>query len=309
MQLFRFKNSSLTALVCLSVTVSACGKMPLADSSTESSPGDNKGEIPQGETGSGVAFTGSVVSAFEVVVDGAPYRDMEDFYTAEAGRLAKKISDAGYAGASNVRFDAELGFLDLWRQMTVFVIAEGTEGYMSNGLVSNNGSFSVSLPEDAAGDSYKVRANKRIKVLFTYENMAKTFCYNFSAVQQNVSLAARAKPILLSRFESSLTAYDCPESTEASELQVPKFKTSSQASSETIQPGMSKAQVSVALGVSGLTILDANNWCYSPESNDAICEVAYQNTSCRCSLLFDSKGLLSQQSNISPERLKDGAWK
>ncbi len=290
----------------MSMGLSTCGQvMQTGDSSTTEVAQASTQPTTTGSTEVGVQFTGAVISAFSVTVDGASYGDMEQFYTAEQGRLAKKISDAGYAGATNVRFDAQLGFLDLWHNMSVFIVADGNQGYMASGNIDSNGAFAIKLPDDAVGDSYNVRANKRIRVNFNYESTSKTFCYNFSAVQQSVSLAARAKPILLNKFESTLTAYDCPVDAPVSSLKIPNAPS---ANVSAIYPGMSKSEVSVTLGVEGLTITDASNWCYTPSTNDTICDVPYKNT-CRCLLHFDTKGVLTTQTNILPARLKDGSWK
>jgi hypothetical protein len=252
----------------------------------------------------GLFFRGAVVSAFEVVVDGVRYKDMEQFYTAEQGRLSKKFLDAGYPSASHVRFEAELGFLDLWRHMNVFVLAEGNTGYMASGRVESNGSFAIKLPLDAVGDSYRVRANKRIKVKFQTAEVLHTFCYNFSAVQQSVDFESISKPIVLNSFESSLTTYDCPAEEAVSSLKIPP--SSSNAELGKIAVGMTKSQVSTVLGVSGLTILDATTWCYAPAQTDNVCAISYQNTTCRCSLVFDAQGLFKSQTNLSPSRLSSG---
>lgn len=281
-----------------------CGQIQNNENpSKESTP--ETSSSPESEK-SGLSFRGAVVSAFEVTVDGQSYGDMEQFYTAELSKLATKVKEAGYSSATNVRFDAELGFLDLWRSMNVFLLAEGDQGYMSSGVVDSSGTFTIALPDDASEDSYQVRANKRIKVKFLSDGATKTFCYNFSAVQQKVSFAARSKPILLKTFESSLTAYDCPADAAVSSLQIPAVAASTEDSK--ISKSMTKAQVSVALGVDGLSILDTANWCYTPAGPDTVCDIAYTNVTCRCSLQFDESGQLKAHSNVNPKRLNQNSW-
>lgn len=292
---------SIATYVLIAAVVFGCGQIQEQSKAKSAEPTPTPSVAADPNT---LSFRGSVVSAFDVTVDGASYGDMEQFYTAEQARLPKKLSDAGYATATNVRFDAELGFLDLWHSMAVFILGEGQNGYMASGQVDNAGSFVIKLPDDASGDSFRVRANKRIRVKFQVDGAAKTFCYNFSAVQQKVNLSERSKPIILNTFESSLTAYDCPADASPSSLQIP----ASGASAALIAPGMTKSQVSVALGVDGLTILDTANWCYNMTPNDTVCDVQYKDSKCRCSVQFDSKGLLISQSNILGSHLKNGTW-
>jgi hypothetical protein len=163
---------------------------------------------------------GSVTSAFDVTVDEKKYSDMETFFTEEKSKLPEKIKDAGFDGYA-VDFDAKIGFNDLVLGMVVFVQSASDRGYASKGAVGGDGNFSIDMPAEASGDTYKVRSNKRISVILTKGAETKKFCYNFSAIDLEVPYGEKDKPIVLNNFTSTLTTYEC--SSDANQgLGIPK---------------------------------------------------------------------------------------
>lgn len=158
-----------------------------------------------------MAVQGTVVSAFQISVDGKSYADSEDFYSQELGRLGEKIAAAGYAGWQ-ARFEAVLGFNDLSRGMTVFVAPTGNRGPAGQAQVSLEGNFRVELPSsaDSADLKYNIRAVKRVNVFLTRGEETRKFCYNFSAVEKDIGLTPSSVAMVqLDTFETRLTAYAC----------------------------------------------------------------------------------------------------
>lgn len=151
---------------------------------------------------------GSVVGAFEVEVDGIAYADIEDFYAQESARLPEKIESLGYEGYE-VTFEAEIGYTDLTRGMTVFLAPEENRGYAAKTHVKSDDTFQFKLPNEAAGDVYRVKAVKRISVLISSESEQRRFCYNFAAVERDISYEDIDKPIVLTSFETRITDYKC----------------------------------------------------------------------------------------------------
>jgi hypothetical protein len=262
--------------------------------------------------GSEHRFTGYVVNAFEVTVDGVPYRDLETFYTEELARLPAKVQAAGYGPEYRVRFEAEIGFKDLFQNMDVYITSEGDRGYQGQGQVMVDGRFEISFPESIVGDIFKVRANKRISVLLSREGETKKICYNFSAVDRNIEKSETSKPIILSAFESRVTAYACPVPDAGGGIVVPdagNTQATAAASNGLLRPGMTKQQVLSILGQDNMIIQSTGEWCWQSASDGErnICAVN-RYLSCNCSVSFSDAGTLTEQSNISPDLLDILAW-
>jgi hypothetical protein len=165
---------------------------------------------------------GSVVGAFEVVVDGNQYEDIETFYSEEIARLQDMANESGYFNHTVV-LDAEVGFKDLTNDMSVFVAPVQNRGYASKTKVSGDDTFTVKFPSEAAGDVYQIRATKRINLIITEKDTLETliWCYNFSAVDSEVSYEQINKPVVLSSFETKLTKYSC-EAKQNTGISIPK---------------------------------------------------------------------------------------
>ena len=168
---------------------------------------------------------GAVSGAFSVKVDGKNYDDIEAFYTAEVKRLPKKLADAGYEGWS-WSLDGELGLSDLAYEMLVFIAPKKSRGYASQMYTLDDGTFIFEFPSEAAGDTYQLKAVKRLNLtvkapLASGEGASKVFCYNFAAVEKSVKYDEVGKPIVLDTFETSITEYEC-ESSEENGLIIPE---------------------------------------------------------------------------------------
>lgn len=192
------KRNALVSLAVLSAALASCGKDD-SDSDTQSASLDANQQV---------TFNGSVTSAFAITVDGVRYDDSEDFYTQEVMRLPTKVAAAGYAGWE-AKFDAVLGFNDLAKDMVVYIAPTEKRGYSGQASVGTDAQFRVELPADAIDSSYNVRAVKRVNVVLNKAGETKRFCYNFSAVDKNVPLKDKDKPIVLDNFTSKLTLYAC----------------------------------------------------------------------------------------------------
>lgn len=151
---------------------------------------------------------GSIISAFQITVDGTTYQDSEDFYSSEIGRLPEKVAAAGYAGWS-ATFEAVLGFADLTRSMLVYVAPAGNYGYTALSAVSLDGRFRIELPSNGRDDSYNIRAVKRVNILLSKDAQSVKFCYNFSAIEKNLKVSELSKPVILDDFQTRLTKYAC----------------------------------------------------------------------------------------------------
>lgn len=162
--------------------------------------------------GSRFELKGSITSAFDVTVDGVDYPDLETFYTQEVGRLPEKVSEQGYKGWS-VKFDAKIGFIDLYSGMKLFAQSTSGRGYQAQGSTRADGNFLINMPEDAEGDTYKVRGVKRISILLTKGEESRKFCYNFGPQDMQVPYGERDKPIIMNSFTTRITAYECIQET------------------------------------------------------------------------------------------------
>lgn len=290
---------SLLALALI-LGLQACGNED-DKSSTEPAPAPAP-EVVSSVEAPTVSLKGFVANAFEVTVDGQAYPDLEAFYTAEVLRLPEKVKVAGYEDVTSVRFEAQIGFQDLFQGMEVYVLAAGNTGYQGTSRIASDGSFAMSFPEHSA--TYRIRANKRIRVVLQRPSATVNICYNFSATEKSAPL--NGEPLILSDFSSSITAYDCPLSSSKSELEIP---VNTEVPKTKIVPGMSKAQVLSALGSEGLFI-EQTRWCWrtaSLQTKHANCEQTTGLT-CQCSVSFDSEGNLFGQYNISTSLMDVLSW-
>jgi hypothetical protein len=163
---------------------------------------------------------GSITSAFTVTVDGTTYADIESYYTSALGNLQDRVKQAGYVGYS-ATLEARLGFLDLVTGMTVYVQTTSARGYEGMTSVGKNLTFSLALPAVAAGDTYEVRANKRIDIVLVKGRDIKKICYNFSAINMEVPYNMADKPVIMNTFRSEVTAYACQVDAVQPSLEIP----------------------------------------------------------------------------------------
>lgn len=249
-------------------------------------------------------FQGFIPSAFEVSVDGNTYLDLEDFYTQELSRLPERVKNAGYTEDYEISFDAEIGFADLWTEMTVYIVSDTDRGYFGKGQVSADGSFSIKLPEEKSAGSYKVRANKRIGIELKNDSEIIKICYNFSAMDQSVSFDEQQKPIILKDFISKITNYACTQ-VNSDGLNIPEASRPSQTQFK-FEVGQNKRDILSVVGASNLYIDSDTTWCFttSDYSKNTYCALQHY-ISCQCSINFDEEGNLNSVENIATEFLGD----
>jgi len=181
---------------------------------------DTTSPIEKGGSKEKVALLGSVVSAFQLTVDGRVYQDSEDFYSQEILRLQDKVAEAGYSGW-DARFEAVLGFNDLASGMTVYAAPTAKTGYSGQAAVASDGKFRIEFPSNARDESVNVRAVKRVNVVLLRGGEVRKFCYNFSAVEKNVSLKESSLPVLLDSFQTQMTLYSCDSQPSRDGLALP----------------------------------------------------------------------------------------
>ena len=169
---------------------------------------DQHSALPPLESPS-IKIDGSIASAFAVTVDGHQYQDSEDFYSQKLVELEAEATKAGYAGYQ-LSFNAQLGLDDLKNDMTVYVQAQGGQGYAGQTQVQQDGTFEIEFPNKASGAVYDVKANKRIGVVLTSDDGSKvvTWCFNFAGID-SIKETDQTKPIILNKFKTTLTRYAC----------------------------------------------------------------------------------------------------
>ena len=284
--------------------LAACGSSDDQEGSELSAESDEEEAVSISEDGKDIKFSGFVLNAFEVEVDGVNYPDLEVFYTEELGRLPQKAIDAGFEGW-DIDFEAEVGFRDLWREMSVYIAADDTRGYQGEGLVESDGRFEVSFPYQANLKSYRVRANKRITLVLKRESEIKRICYNFSAKDLQVELDGEKPPIILDRFTTQITKYKCHEQSGGSGIEVPDYEQPAQEIG-VIKKGFSKGEVLDLVNHEGLTMAP-NIWCWGAEDRHKNCEV-FLSEACQCALYFDDSGKVYDQFNMSKTLMGSTNW-
>lgn len=209
------RSTSFVSLALLSVGMVACG-------SDEDWGPKSQFDYPNDSfsSSSTTTLSGSVVSAFQITVDGKAYDDSEDFYTAEVQRLPEKVAAGGYGGW-DAKFIAVLGFNDLAKDMRVYLSPIGNSGFTGQASVGYDSKFSIQLPSGAKDGVYNLRAVKRVNVVLSRGGESKTFCYNFSAVERNVMFSEIFRPVVLDNFVTKLTAYSCESAESGGGLNVP----------------------------------------------------------------------------------------
>jgi hypothetical protein len=213
MSQFDLKESTMKTLVAMGLSallVSSCGFYIEEQERKEEAPSKVVAEpVALAPDDTSFVISGYVLNAFEVTVDGEVYQDLEDFYTRETGRLSQRVRDAGYDETWTARFEAEVGFADLWNGMSVYIAPVQKRGYQARTYVDSNGGFSALFPPKAADDEYRIRANKRISVTISNGSETKMLCYNFSAIEKSARFSDKDKPVVLDSFRTTLTSYEC----------------------------------------------------------------------------------------------------
>lgn len=177
--------------------------------------------------GEATQLIGYINNAFGVSVDGKDYTDSEDFYTQKITELTDSAKEAGYDGWG-LALNAELGLDDLKNGMQVFVASGSQYGFAGSTQVDYDGSFRITIPENARSSLYSLRANKKIDVTLTPPEGAQDdngnalkpvrWCYNFSATMHGIPV--NGEPVNLKKFSSTLTKYACQVS--SSGITIPK---------------------------------------------------------------------------------------
>ncbi|MFK7823585.1 MAG: hypothetical protein AB8G05_05485 [Oligoflexales bacterium] len=296
-------------LIIATILLSACGDDLEQSSSSSSEINEFSQAVSVEESEEGeLLFEGYISNAFEVSVDGLPYDDLEDFYTQESENLKEKVIAAGYDESYEVFFDAEIGFKDLWQNMTVYISSVQNRGYQREAYVGHNGDFSIALPTKAEDSEYKVRANKRIGVILSNEHETIRICYNFSAIDKSVLLSEKEQPIILNEFQSKITNYAC-EKSENSAIEIPVMEQDDAEIGIKIAPGMSKKDVLDQVGEDFLLIESETKWCWFSDSFGAshLCAANYA-TVCQCYITFDEEGYVDGKDNIKSKYLDILSW-
>lgn len=203
-------NGMILVLLAIAATISGCGDM--AQQPVGASAKDSPDSLSSKEV---INFSGYLLSAFDITVDGTHYYDSEDFYTRKLDELEAMKVEAGYPNYK-VTFDASIGLDDLKVGMSVYIIPDKKRGYAAEARIGSDGSFSVNFPAEAAGDNVRVRANKRVNVILNGPNKeVVNWCWNFSAMEKSVAVEHGGKPVILDTFETKVTKYKCiaPEQT------------------------------------------------------------------------------------------------
>lgn len=303
------------ALLVILIALAGCGDEPRDG---ESMPYDANTPVETTATKKAAhpktpAFAGYLLSAFDVTVDGVAYRDLEDFYTQELGRLPDKARKAGFDDSYTFTLDAQVGFKDLWVDMEVYVSPMGKSGYQGTAKVKEDGMFSVSLPDAALDDVYRVRATKRIRIIAKNDEEEKHSCFNFSATEQSVPYHAGEKPIILDSFTTQVTAYDCAPREDSglhpAGVGGGPTENSVEGESTKLRKGMSNAQTLAILGQDQLVVQSSTKWCWSGsyEEPAAVCAVSYWST-CGCWVTFDDSGGLAEVNNIRADLIDLVGW-
>lgn len=277
--------------------VSACGTVVnLADEKHDAAPAAiTPPPVVTSEPVVPKDFEGFVGGAFEVTVDGVVYADMEDFYTQEQARLPAKVKQAGYDESWTVRFDAQIGFSDLWRNMTVYLSPVDKFGYQGETRVEDSGHFAITVPASGLNHDYKARANKRIGIMLARGETQRKICYNFSALEKNVPFAGDSMPIVLDAFVSTVTAYDCNNVNSNGGVNVP----AADGKPETLRTGLTKSDATRILGLKGLSVESPVSWCwaYRPSLDSPCTEarpVADGAAACDCRITFSNDGVVTK---------------
>lgn len=206
-------------LIMVYLIITGCGSKPqqncqgqntIAGVDTTDAADQKCGTEPATPVDTSIEFKGAISGAFMVTVDGQAYNDIEGYYTWLISSLPAQIASLGYAGLTPY-LNAQLGFKDLTEGMDVFIAPVSGKGYAGKSMVNFNDQFSFELAATAEGQDYQLRAVKRITLSLKDQDgiEQKRFCFNFSAVDTNVTIAADDLPVVLSDFKSGVTAYDC----------------------------------------------------------------------------------------------------
>ena len=189
----------ILAIVLAAATIISCGASIELEQPKDAI---NDKEQPQY-----LEMKGYISSAFDVVVDNQSYADSEDFYTQQLEALEEEMEEEGLEGYS-LRFAADVGLLDLKKNMRIFTIPEGNSGYAGETQVKSDGTFYLMLPPEAEG-RYQIRANKRINAHLTSpEGDVITWCYNFYGYS-TYDLHAESLPSIIKEFTTRVTKYKC----------------------------------------------------------------------------------------------------
>lgn len=155
-----------------------------------------------------VFLRGYLSSSFSISVDGQNFEDSEDFYSAQIENLEAEKLVQGYDDY-DLTVTGRLGLADLKYGMSVYVESAGESGYGKETVVVADGTFEIQFPPEASGDTFQIRANKRIGVTLTNdEGDVVKWCYNFYA-RKVTEVTHGSKPVILREFFTKLTKYDC----------------------------------------------------------------------------------------------------
>lgn len=220
------KGSVMKSLILVvAMFLASCGQMSNCKSGEEKNNiGECKSELADNKS-SVRSISGSLSGAFDVIVDGNSYSDIEAYYSSEIEALPARIEALGYKDYS-VKLDAKIGFKDLTNNMMVFISpVSNRDGYATKGYVGSDDKFNFVLPAFAPDASYRVKAVKRIALILTSETEVKKFCFNFKTVEVKADLVdGKSSPVVLNQFESELTQYDCAQAESKEGITPPKAK-------------------------------------------------------------------------------------
>jgi len=155
-----------------------------------------------------IFLRGYLSSSFAISVDGISFEDSEDFYSAQLDKLEAEKIENGFADYE-LTLSGRLGLSDLKYGMTVYAESAGEAGFGKETVVVADGTFEVKFPAQASGETFQIRANKRLGVILKNpEGDTIHWCYNFYG--RKVSMVDHeSKPVILREFFTKLTKYDC----------------------------------------------------------------------------------------------------
>lgn len=157
-------------------------------------------------------FITGYISPFEVIVDEEAYSDSEEFYTSHFNKLEAEKATSGYSDY-RLELNADIGITDLKKGMSISIVPTADQGYTAEDIVDWEGKFSTKFPNDADGDSFTIRAIKKIDVTLTKGNETIKWCYNLIA-SRKVEAKADSKPYIIKNFTTKVTKYKCTRSSE-----------------------------------------------------------------------------------------------
>jgi hypothetical protein len=195
----------MKSLILAILVLAACGRQtPSTSASQTPSSANGNASLTGGDPCTvydNCQVQGSVAGSFQLTVDGAPYQNIEGYYTYEIENLQKQCEKLGYTDCD---FAAQLGLSDFQYGQTVAVENSSGQGFSGTGEVMNNSQFAIydTDTSDSTTSTFNVLVNKRI----TLTTSTQEFCYNFSGAASQVRMN---NPVIVDTYTTQFTLYAC----------------------------------------------------------------------------------------------------